>query len=570
MQIENITVARRLGIGYSVLLVFLIMVAGFGMRGLSVADSTLHHIADVNVKKIELLNNMAESTLIVTRVMRTMALLQDEADSARQFAKIPTERTVYDNAADALQKMPLDDAGRAAVEKIAAEASAASAVNNRFMDLLKSDRDAAVRLLLTESIPANAKWEDALHEFIDLQKAKNRADEQAAAAVYNESISSMLIFTLCAVAASAGMAVFISRSITRQLGGEPDFAMAIANGIAQGDLTQDITLRPGDQSSLLYTIKAMRDSLEKIVVEVRRGTETIGAASGEISSGNLELSLRTENQASSLEETAASLEELTSTVKNNADSAARASKLAVDASTHAEQGGQVVEQVVSTMSSINDSSKKIVEIIGVIDGIAFQTNILALNAAVEAARAGEQGRGFAVVASEVRNLAQRSAGAAREIKELISDSVDKVAAGTSQVDLAGKTMLEVVASVRRVSDIIGEIAEASHEQTQGIEQINDAVSKMDEVTQQNAALVEEAAAAAQSMHDQAGSLTDVVGIFKIQQQVASGYRSAPVKKARPAAPAGTLTATRKTLTQTRPVARTVVSAQGDSEGWEEF
>jgi methyl-accepting chemotaxis protein len=266
---------------------------------------------------------------------------------------------------------------------------------------------------------------------------------------------------------------------------------------------------------LLQALKDMNESLVRIVGEVRAGTDTIGTASGQIATGNLDLSSRTEAQAGSLEQTAGSMEELTSTVKQNADNARQANQLVVSASDVAVKGGAVVGQVVHTMGSIKESSRKIVDIIGVIDGIAFQTNILALNAAVEAARAGEQGRGFAVVATEVRNLAQRSAAAAKEIKALIGDSVEKVDAGSKLVDDAGATMNEIVTSVKRVADIMSEITAASQEQSTGIEQVNQAIAQMDEATQQNAALVEEAAAAAMSMQDQAGNLSMVVSVFKL-------------------------------------------------------
>jgi methyl-accepting chemotaxis protein len=291
--------------------------------------------------------------------------------------------------------------------------------------------------------------------------------------------------------------------------------VAIVGRIAAGDLTVAVDTKAGDQSSLLFAMKAMRDSLVNIVSQVRTGTDTIDTASGQIASGNLDLSSRTEQQASSLEETASSMEELTSTVKQNADNARQANQLAISASEVAVKGGAVVSQVVDTMGSINASSKKIVDIIGVIDGIAFQTNILALNAAVEAARAGEQGRGFAVVASEVRNLAQRSAAAAKEIKTLIGDSVEKVDIGAKLVDQAGSTMQAIVNSIRSVTDIMSEITAASQEQISGIEQINQAIMQMDEVTQQNASLVEEAAAAAASLQEQAGNLAQVVSVFKI-------------------------------------------------------
>ena len=323
-----------------------------------------------------------------------------------------------------------------------------------------------------------------------------------------------------------GIGLVIGRGLLRQLGGEPAYAARIAHQIAGGDLGAAIELKGGDQSSLLHGIRTMRDELAKIVSQVRSGTDSIATASREIASGNLDLSSRTEQQASSLEETAASMEELTSTVKQNADNALQAKQLAAAASDVALKGGAVVAQVVDTMASINASSRKIVDIISVIDGIAFQTNILALNAAVEAARAGEQGRGFAVVASEVRNLAQRSAAAAREIKALIGDSVDKVGVGNQLVSSAGSTMDEVVASVRRVTDIMAEITAASHEQSAGIGQVNQAIAQMDSVTQQNAALVEQAAAAAESLQDQAAQLSQVVGVFRLGAAAAAAAPAA--------------------------------------------
>ena len=335
-----------------------------------------------------------------------------------------------------------------------------------------------------------------------------------------ETIQARIVtFALAALAIAAvlaGIGAVIRSALLKQLGGEPAYAAGIARRIAEGDLGVHIEVGAHDRSSLLHAIRAMRDDLAKIVSEVRDGTDTIATASNEIATGNLDLSARTEEQASSLEETAASMEELTSTVKQNADNARQANQLAASASEVATRGGAVVSQVVDTMASINDSSKKIVDIISVIDGIAFQTNILALNAAVEAARAGEQGRGFAVVASEVRNLAQRSASAAKEIKALIGDSVEKVEVGNKLVSDAGQTMDEVVASVRRVTDIMGEITAASSEQSAGISQVNQAIAQMDAATQQNAALVEQAAAAAESMQGQAARLLQAVRVFHLE------------------------------------------------------
>lgn len=319
-----------------------------------------------------------------------------------------------------------------------------------------------------------------------------------------------------------GIGLLITRSLLKQLGGEPLYAVSITKRISQGDLSVDIALKPNDHSSLLHAIKSMRDSFSGIVARVRQGSEGVSNASAEIAQGNNDLSARTESQASALEQTAASMEELSATVKQNADSARQANQLAQSASTVAVKGGEVVEQVVDTMKGINDASKKISDIIGVIDGIAFQTNILALNAAVEAARAGEQGRGFAVVASEVRSLAGRSAEAAKEIKSLINASVERVERGTALVDQAGATMTEVVSSIRRVTDIMGEISAASNEQSLGVSQVGEAVTQMDQVTQQNAALVEEMAAAASSLKSQAHELVQTVAVFKLS----SSYDSA--------------------------------------------
>ncbi|MDO8180220.1 MAG: methyl-accepting chemotaxis protein [Undibacterium sp.] len=308
------------------------------------------------------------------------------------------------------------------------------------------------------------------------------------------------------------------RTITRPLGE----ALMVAQTVSSGDLTSHIEVSRQDEIGLLMAaLKEMNESLSQRIGEVRQGIETIASASTQIASGNLDLSARTEAQAGALEETASSMEELTSAVKQNADNAGQANRLALTASGVADKGGAVVAEVIDTMQAINVSSQKIVDIISVIDGIAFQTNILALNAAVEAARAGEQGRGFAVVASEVRNLAQRSASAAKEIKTLITDSVERVATGTRLVNQAGGTMQEIVDSIKRVTDIMGGIASANQEQTAGIEQINQAIMQMDDITQQNAALVEQAAAAAKSMEDQASQLTHAVSIFSLNAAFSS-------------------------------------------------
>ena len=311
------------------------------------------------------------------------------------------------------------------------------------------------------------------------------------------------------------LGVLITRGILKQLGSEPSYAVDITHRIAEGDLTVDIVLLNQEQTSLLHAINTMRDKFADIVRQVRQGSEGVATASAEIAHGNHDLSARTEQQASALEEASSSMEELGATVKQNADSARMANQLALSASSVAVRGGEVVSQVVQTMKGINESSRKISDIISVIDGIAFQTNILALNAAVEAARAGEQGRGFAVVASEVRSLAGRSAEAAKEIKSLISASVARVEQGSLLVDQAGSTMTEVVSSIKRVTDIMGEISAASHDQSTGVAHMGEAVKHMDQATQQNAALVEEMAAAASSLKNQAQELVQVVAVFQL-------------------------------------------------------
>ncbi|CAN7312870.1 methyl-accepting chemotaxis protein [Variovorax sp. LjRoot290] len=381
--------------------------------------------------------------------------------------------------------------------------------------------------------PAAKAYESRVLELLALERKAiddmSRAIDEANAQSFNLRIA----LTALTLLLGGVCAFLIARSITRPI----DRAVQVAETVASGDLTSRIEVDSRDETGqLMHALKNMNESLAKVVGEVRSGTDTIATASGQIAAGNHDLSSRTEEQASSLEQTAASMEELTSTVKQNADNARQANQLAVSASAVAVKGGSVVSQVVDTMGSINASSRKIVDIIGVIDGIAFQTNILALNAAVEAARAGEQGRGFAVVASEVRNLAQRSAAAAKEIKTLIGDSVEKVEEGSKQVAEAGRTMDEIVDSVKRVTDIMGEITAASHEQTQGIEQINQAITQMDQVTQQNAALVEEASAAAQSLQEQAGSLSQTVSIFKLSQEEAAVVLAQVQARSRPTLP----------------------------------
>ncbi|MES2026949.1 MAG: methyl-accepting chemotaxis protein [Pseudomonadota bacterium] len=414
-----------------------------------------------------------------------------------------------------------------------------------------------------------------------LQDMVRYSDQRAKASVdqvgntYQTSRLMIAVLALAGIIVSVGLGMLVARQLARQLGGEPGYAAAVVSRIADGDLTGEVETRSAHAGSLLYSIKQMQYQLTEVIGKIKQSTDTIATASGQIAVGNQDLSSRTEEQAGSLEETASSMEELTSTVKQNADNARQANQLAVSAAEVAVKGGSVVSQVVHTMGSINASSRKIVDIIGVIDSIAFQTNILALNAAVEAARAGEQGRGFAVVASEVRNLAQRSASAAKEIKILIDDSVGQVDIGSKLVDQAGVTMGEIVTSIKRVVDIMNEITSASQEQSAGIEQVNRAISQMDEMTQQNAALVEQAAAAAQSMQDQAVELSRAVGTFRLNEHEATysapriqapGVSTHEIEAPAPGKPVTPPVAARKAASQ--PQKPITVDKNGDD--WEEF
>ncbi|MES2102665.1 MAG: methyl-accepting chemotaxis protein [Pseudomonadota bacterium] len=408
------------------------------------------------------------------------------------------------------------------------------ATNKKILEMSRAGKkDEARAMFKTESNQLFRQVNEQLDQLVKINDDGSTAADKGADLIYGAARTWIIVLLIACVVIGLVLAVVIARIISRPLVA----AVEISERVARGDLTADIHTGGKDETGqMMSALKAMNDSLLQIVSEVRSGTDTIATASSQIAAGNLDLSSRTEEQASSLEETASAMEELTSTVKQNADNARQANQLASSASQIAVQGGEVVGQVIRTMSSINESSRKIVDIISVIDGIAFQTNILALNAAVEAARAGEQGRGFAVVATEVRTLAQRSAAAAKEIKLLIDDAVGNVSAGSKLVDQAGATMKQVVDSVRQVTDIVSEISAASSEQSTGIEQVNQAIAQMDEVTQQNAALVEEAAAAAQSMEEQAAKLAQAVSVFKLRDDIVA--RAAPPTRAGAAFTAG--------------------------------
>jgi len=508
---------------------------------------------------------------------RTLALfiLPDQAARAKSYERIDADKRAIDAALTTLGNLAATADGKAALAKVQSARAAYSTSFLKVADLVEAgSKDEAATMMNNETFPALDALLDDIRTMVDLQK--NQVD--ASGAIAREDIASsrnlMIALGVFGLLAGVWLAFWITRSITVPL----NEAVDIAKHVAQGDLTRNIVPAGTDETGqLLQALKEMNDSLARTVGEVRAGTEAISTASSEIASGNLDLSARTESQASSLEETASTVEQLTGTVKQNADNARQANQLVVSASDVALKGGAVVGQVVSTMASIKDSSRKIVDIIGVIDSIAFQTNILALNAAVEAARAGEQGRGFAVVATEVRNLAQRSASAAKEIKTLIGDSVDKVDAGSRLVDDAGSTMNEIVTSVKQVADIMSEISAASQEQSNGILQVNEAVGQMDEMTQQNAALVEQAAAAAQSMQDQAATLSQAVSVFKLTAPVRTNGAPASGNTARSLAPAKSASVNRSPTIAKRHAPMNTLDnppraqpAASGAEDWEEF
>jgi methyl-accepting chemotaxis protein len=540
-------------------------------------QSRMDEIINVNGVETRLAQTMDLTVTERALAMRNLILLKEDKEIQIEIKRIAEQEKKYAAAQDKLAQMFGTQQETSAEEKqlldqIKKQAVMAAPFIQRAAALaLEQKQDDAYKLLRYEFRPVQKAWWEMIRKLIAVEEQQNLDATQAAAAAYERARTVMLIIGSLALLTSLVAAVLITRGVVRELGCEPEHAAEIAGQIAAGNLAVQIDTKPGDDHSLLFAMRSMRDSLAQIVTQVHASTETISTAASQIASGNLDLSSRTEQQASTLEETASSMEELTSTVRLNTDHARQANGLAESASSVAVKGGAVVAQVVDTMAAIDVSARKIVDIIGVIDGIAFQTNILALNAAVEAARAGEQGRGFAVVATEVRNLAQRSAAAAKEIKDLIGDSVDKVEAGNRLVEQAGSTMHEVVASVKRVTDIMSEIMSASQEQSNGIEQINTAVTQMDDVTQQNAALVEEAAAAAQAMQDQVNSLNQVVGIFRVEAQ--AGARRAPMKALSKTAPVQRLAHTpprppAKPATPSTPARAKAPALASDS--WEQF
>jgi methyl-accepting chemotaxis protein len=516
---KNLRLGARLMLAFAALIVMGVMVAAFGIHGLSRMNEANHGLYEKELLGISYVKEANINLIYAARARGQFALASSEADreAARQ-----TLRESIDGMRSWLDKArPLfyTEHGQAQFDKLealikvwlpATEAyiAAASGTALQQADAELSTLDLAVK-------QSNRQVDEQLTLLTKLKEENGERASEAGTEMFR--FVSLVMGLLTAVSAICGVVVgvLITRGITRSLGGEPSDVADVANAVATGDLTSHIDTSRAAPGSVVAAMDHMQQSLRKVVSQVRASSDSIATGSSQIATGNADLSQRTEEQASNLQQTAASMEQLTATVQTNADTARQATQLAGSATAAAGQGGVVVGQVVRTMEGITASSKKIADIIGVIDGIAFQTNILALNAAVEAARAGEQGRGFAVVASEVRSLAQRSAAAAKEIKGLITESVEKVEAGSQQVGEAGRTMEDIVSQVKRVSDLIGEIGSATQEQTQGIGQIGAAVNQLDQVTQQNAALVEESAAAAESLNQQASRLVDAVRIFTL-------------------------------------------------------
>ncbi|MDN4054051.1 methyl-accepting chemotaxis protein [Massilia sp. YIM B02763] len=527
MKLRSMKIGQRLALGFGVVLALLLLVAFTGFKNMSRLNDLTDKIVNDSNAKTEAANGMRDAQRRISVTVRDLILTTDEDGMAALAKTLDGAWDDYGRWRKRSEELTTNPEQRALLAKVKEAREKAMPIVSNIVTLARANRnDEAIALLKRDAVPAAKAWQEALNTMLDDQAARNETEQTRGKADYEQARVVLAVVSVLATLVAVAVAWFITRSITAPM----RRAVDIARTVAGGDLTSRIEVDSTDETGeLLAALKEMNGSLQTIVGRVRSGTGTLVTASGEIASGNLDLSSRTEQQASALEETASSMEELTATVKQNAENARQANQLAKSASDVAKRGGAVVADVVTTMDSIHESASKIVDIIGVIDGIAFQTNILALNAAVEAARAGEQGRGFAVVASEVRNLAQRSAAAAKEIKALIGDSVGKVDEGSRLVQQAGSTMEDIVTSVRRVTDIMAEISSASHEQEAGIEQINQAIGEMDSVTQQNAALVEEAAAAAQSMQEQSNALEQLVSTFKI-----AGGGTAVAAKARPA------------------------------------
>ena len=513
MNISQLKIGTRLGLAFGLLIVTMLGIALIGVLRLGNVGEVNARLINDDWVKAEAASTIDTTTRANARRTMELVIASDAEHLQRVKAAIATNKKTIDDAIGVLdQKVHLPEAKATLLRLKELRGKYVQSFTQVMQMVDAGDREGATRLVNAETLPSL----DALQEPINAINALQRKLVETGGQAVVQDIASARLLMLALGAAGLLVGVVLSYGITRSIVMPLRRAVSVAQSVAAGDLGSRIEVQGRDETAeLLAALRAMNESLVSIVGNVRGGTEAIATATSQIAAGNIDLSSRTEEQASALEQTAASMEELASAVKRNYEQSRHANQIAEAASQVAVRGGAVVSQVVHTMEAINTSSRKIADIIGVIDGIAFQTNILALNAAVEAARAGEQGRGFAVVASEVRSLAGRSATAAREIKALIEASVNNVAEGCQQVERAGSTMDEIVVNVRRVTDIMNEITSASQEQTSGIDQVNQAVGQMDQVTQSNAALVEEAAAAAQSLEHQAKGLVQAVSVFKL-------------------------------------------------------
>jgi methyl-accepting chemotaxis protein len=514
MIFGDLKIGPRLALGFGLIMIFMVMLTGLGISRMSMLDDELREIVDGDYEKINMAILLHDTIRENAVEIRNVVLLEDANSMFARTEIIQNRRQVYQSLRKKFEEANDEEKTKELLEKIEGFAMAAHLLENDVIELGTSNRRAqASKLLVNELDMAQRNWMNAIQELIVSQRDRAARRVKEADEAYITARSIMVMLAMIALAMSALIALSITFSVTRPI----KQAVKLAARIAAGDLTTEIRVRSKDETGqLLSSMKAMNDKLKEMVASINSAAALVGTGAQQISAGNLNLSQRTEEQASSLEETASSMEELTGTVRQNADNAKQANQLAVVAREKAESGGEVVHNAVRAMNTINVASKRIADIVGVIDEIAFQTNLLALNAAVEAARAGEQGRGFAVVAAEVRNLAQRSAASAKEIKGLIQDSVMKVDDGARLVDESGVVLAEIVTAVKKVSDIVAEIAAASLEQSTGIEHINKAITQMDDMTQQNAALVEEAAAASRSMEDQAQQLNELMAVFKLR------------------------------------------------------
>lgn len=568
-----LTMRARLMLGFGVLLAMVLILVVVGIQRVNFIDRSLTEISDINTVKQRHAVNFRGSVHDRAIAIRDLVLADTMRERREQLSLIESLEQDYEDNAGPLNRVMAEaentsNQERGLLEQIqATEARAMPLVEALIEAREMRGRDAAEEILTSEASAVFSQWLADINGFIDYQGEKNKAltpqvREQANG--FQQLIITLFVISLIV----AAVVVFlIDRYLQRSVGGEPGDVNRFVTAIAHGDLTGDASTRHPE--SIMGSVITMRDRLRGIVTNIREGVDYINTASSEVATGNTDLSQRTEEQASSLEQTAASMEELTSTVRQNADNARQANTLAHEASENANRGGDVVDEVVKRMAEIRDGSRKMSEIITVIDGIAFQTNILALNAAVEAARAGEQGRGFAVVATEVRSLAQRSASAAKDIKSLIETSVDNITNGSEHADKAGDRMDEIVTSIKKVTDIIGEISAASDEQTAGIVQVNQAVTQMDAVTQQNAALVEESAAAAESLQSQAEDLEVSVSEFTLDAEAGRTPPNQP-KTGRKTGP-GSHPYQQKTQNKTGNAAPPRKAAKTESDDdWEEF